>query len=321
MRVSKKIFLTILSLVFLFSMSCGSNTDPNSGGGAENYPTSFGASVNNYTSQKSITVISESTSSKNATTGTIIFSVNGASDYTVSISSVEANAQSPVVFDASDFDYNKSTRELKLTDAGLKKFQNSSSKFTARTEYKYTIKFKFATSDKEANVDVEVNLIKGEIITKTEIESMIKQIKYPSDGIYAATKNGELGIDSSSGKHTKFDFSTATFNSAKPNYSATGKQVTTGSADYDAKLRAFSIASSIENTAKFKSYFDKHPSAQIGSIDYTSTPPSITSGSKDCTFTLIFKLKSGYGLASEVAHLTTTGLTIKLTLDANGTWK
>ena len=61
-------------------------------------------------------------------------------------------------------------------------------------------------------------------------------------------------------------------------------------------------------------------------MDYESTPPSISSSKKECTFTLKFKkLNSGYALSSEVSRLTTSGLTIKLILKDDGSktasWK
>ena len=221
-----------------------------------------------------------------------------------------------MILDASDFSYTESTKELTLTYSGKNKFQNASTSLTAKQKYQYTITFKFTDyiSEDTKNVDVTVNLIKAQIITKTDIENMMKNVK-SSDGIYGSQNNGEIVFGD--GGTTTFDFKSATFSGSTPNFSATGTTTTfSGNVTHTASEKTFSLAYAIAETTQYKTYF----SSSVFDIDYNSTPPTISG--KTCTFTLKFKkLQSGYALSSEVAHLMTTGLTIKLTLTDKASWK
>ena len=313
MRVSKKIFLTILSLVFLFSMSCGSNTDPNSGGG--DYSVPFSASVNDLTSQKNITIKSEGTSSENAAAGKIDFFVSGSYSYSVSISKVDKGS-SPVDFTPSDFEYNQNSKELKLSSAGLTKFETSKAQLTEKTKYEYTITFKFTDSDKEVSTDVKVNLIKGELIDKTKIENMMKQIKYYEGGSIGATtlKDGDFKINADDLiGGAIFNFTNATFSSTSPNFfiDETTTADATSSESYRASSKSQFIVWAITETALFKQYFV----SSVDPIEYRSPAPQISASDKKvCTFYLRFKnLQDGYVLSDDVKHITNyAALTIKL---------
>lgn len=215
---------------------------------------------------------------------------------------------------AGDFSYTESTKKLTLSYSGLNKI--SSASLTAKQKYPYTITFKFTDyiSEDTKNLDVKVNLIKAQIITKTDIENMMKAVKN-TDGIYGSKNNGEIVFGD--GGQTTFDFKNATFSGSTPNFSATGTTTTTsGSVTHTASRKTFSLANAIAGTTQYKTYF----SSSVFDIDYDSTPPTISD--KNCTFTLKFKkLQSGYALSSEVSRLATTGLTIRFTLGANASWK
>lgn len=133
---------------------------------------------------------------------------------------------------------------------------------------------------------------------------------------YGSKNNGEILFFD--GGTTTFDFKSATFSGSTPNFSATGTTTTTSSVTHTASSKIFSLADAIAKTTQFKEYFG----SSVFDIDYNSTPPTISGNNKECTFTLKFKkLNSGYALSSEVSRLTTSGLTIKLTLGANASWK
>ena len=184
MRVSKKIILTILSLsLFVFSVSCSNEKTtgggggvppaapevPDGGGGEANPDTPFEA-VEESGNQKDITIKSADGSSVNETTGKIEFTVTGASDYTAKISSVTKIGSSPVDFDVSDFEYNKANGELKLSSAGLIKFENSKDQFSESGD-KYTITFEVADSsdqNRKKDVNVQISLIKAKADTPPE---------------------------------------------------------------------------------------------------------------------------------------------------------
>ena len=220
-----------------------------------------------------------------------------------------------MILDASDFSYTESTKKLTLSYSGLNKI--SSASLTAKQKYQYTITFKFTDyiSEDTKNLDVKVNLIKAQIITKTDIENMMKNVK-SSDGIYGSQNNGEIVFGD--GGKTTFDFKTKTFSRSNPNFSATGTTTTTSTVTHIASRKTFSLASTIANTTQFKEYFG----SSVFDIDYDSTPPTISADKKTCIFTLKFKkLQSGYALSSEVSRLATTGLTIGFTLGDKANWQ
>ena len=268
---------------------------------------------------KDITLISEASSSKVHSSGTVGFTVTGASDYTISIESVaQMSASLPLALGTSDFSYNQSSKDLRLSSSGLSKFQTAKDKFTEMQKYAYRITFKIATSSESKNVNVIVNLIKAKLVTKTEIENIMKSVKRKSSIVISETPNvGEIIIaDTSSFDNTvKFSFADKSFSSSSPNFSATGTTTTTSSSVTIATSKAAeTLADAINDNTEFGKYFSNFLGVE------SSATPKISG--KDCTFTLKFKtLKSGHALSSEVAHLTATGLTIKLTLDSKANWQ
>ena len=210
---------------------------------------------------------------------------------------------------------------MRLSSSGLTKFQNAKDSFTETQEYKYTITFKIATSSESKNVDVKVNLIRAKLITKTEIETIMKTVKRKSDWLISGTPNaGEIIIagTSSSDNTVKFSFASASFSPSSPNFSSTGTTTITTAGSSSATIATSKAAETLEGAINDNTEFGKYFSNFLG-VESSATPK--ISG-KDCTFTLKFKtLKSGHALSSEVAHLTTTGLTIKLTLDGKATWQ
>ena len=293
----------------LFSISCSNEgTTGGDTGGNYNY---FSVSED-WNNSRDITLANSVVS----TAATIGFSVYGSTSYTVSIESVDSGSN-PLNLVASDFDYTELTKTLTLSYSGLNKI--SSASLTAKQKYQYTITFKFTDyiSEDTKNLDVKVNLIKAQIITKTDIENMMKNVK-SSDGIYGSQNNGEIVFGD--GGTTTFDFKTKTFSRSNPNFSSTGNTLTTSTVTHTASNKTSVLAAAIGGTTQFKEYFGSSSYSWVSDIDYNSTLPTISN--KDCTFTLKFKkLNSGYALSSEVAHLMTTGLTIKLTLTDKASWK
>ncbi|TXJ38211.1 hypothetical protein [Brachyspira aalborgi] len=244
--------------------------------------------------------------------------MTGASDYTISIESVaQMSVSLPLALGTSDFSYNQSSKDLRLSSSGLSKFQTAKDKFTETQKYAYRITFKIATSSESKNVNVIVNLIKAKLVTKTEIENIMKTVKRKSSVLISDTPSaGEIIIADSAIKDTvKFSFASANFSSSSPNFSATGTTTTSSSS---ATIATSKAAETLEDAINDNAEFGKYFSNFLG-VESSATPK--ISG-KDCTFTLKFKtLKSGHALSSEVAHLTTTGLTIKLTLDSKANWQ
>ena len=304
----------------LFSISCsnegttGSGDDTgNNGNTGDNY--NYFTVSENWNNSKDITLVSETSSSRVYSAGTVGFTVSGASDYTISIESVANNSASSLTLGTSDFSYNQSSKDLRLSSSGLTKFQQLKDSFTETQKYSYRITFKIATSSESKNVSVDVNLIKAKLITKTEIETIMKSVKRKSSALIGETPgDGEIIIGDSSDT-TKFSFANKSFSSSSPNFSSTGTTTTSSSSTTIATNKAAeTLEGAINDNAEFGKYFSNFLGVE------SSTTPSVSG--KDCTFTLKFKtLKSGHALSSEVAHLTTTGLTIKLTLDSKASWQ
>ena len=244
--------------------------------------------------------------------------MTGASDYTISIESVIKYNMTSLTLGTSDFSYNQSSKDLTLSSSGLTKFQQLKGSFTETQKYSYRITFKIATSSESTNVYVDVNLIKAKLITKTEIENIMKTVKQKSSTLIGETpKDGEIIIagTSSFNDTVKFSFASPSFSPSSPNFSSTGTTTTTSSSVSISKSKAEeTLVNAINDNSEFGKYFSNFLGVE------SSTTPSVSD--KDCTFTLKFKtLKSGHALSSEVAHLTTTGLTIKLTLDSKASWQ
>ncbi|WP_236847155.1 hypothetical protein, partial [Brachyspira catarrhinii] len=320
----KTFLITLLSLTLLLSISC-SNEDTtgvggdtgNNGNTEDNYNFTVSEDWGN-SYYNDITLISETSSSSVYSAGTIGFKVVGATDYTVSIESVTKYNMTSLTLGASDFSYNQSSKDLRLSSSGLTKFQQLKDSFTETQKYSYRITFKIATSSESTNFYVDVNLIKAKLITKTEIETIMKTVKRKSDWLISGTPNaGEIIIaDTSSSDNTvKFSFASASFSSSSPNFSATGTTTTSSSSATIATSKAAeTLEGAINDNTEFAKYFSNFLGVE------SSTTPSVSG--KDCTFTLKFKtLKSGHALSKEVEHLTTTGLTIKLTLDSKASWQ
>ena len=308
-------YLVVGALVAVLSISCSNEGTTGSGGDTgnnddtENKYNYFTVSEA-WNNRNDITLVSQTSSSSVYSAGTIGFTVNGASDYTISIERVANNSANSVPLGVNHFSYNQSSKDLRLSSSGLAIFQSAKDSFTETQKYQYTITFKIATSSESKNVDVKVNLIRAKLVTETEIETIMKTVKY-KDSSFGDTPNvGEIIIESRSSNPIKFNFASASFSSSAPNFSST-ETTTSSSVNVSASKVAETLEYAINDNSKFGEYFSNFLGVE------SSTTPQISSSKKECTFTLKFNtLKSGYALSSEVAHLTTTGLTIKLTLNS-----
>ena len=105
-------------------------------------------------------------------------------------------------------------------------------------------------------------------------------------------------------KIASFDFSASTFSPSKPNFKATNIYATR-TTYYYASIGVFYTESKLRTTENFKKYF----SNLIG-VDNTV----VNNVGYNLTFSLLLYPKECYALSSEVAHLTSDGLSIQLTL-------
>ena len=199
---------------------------------------------------------------------------------------------------------------MTLSSQGEGEVKNKVSEMKEETPYQYTITFKVVDSSdtsKEKTIDVKVNLYKAKVITKTEIEDMIQSM-------------GTVSISSSGpGANTeaKFNFSEKdkiVFQNNKPNFVVNapdnkGGGGPTSSNPYIISTVSDEIVKKLTgNEENYKKYFSdcnkKHHESDGANL----------------TLYFQFTLKSGYALSSEVAHLTSDGLSIKLTLPNGEKW-
>ena len=305
----KTFLITLLSLTLLFSISCSNEGTTGGGDTGDNY--NYFSVSEDWNNSKDITLISQTSSSSVYSAGTVGFSVYGATDYTISIESVTMGSGGSLTLDVSDFIYSQSTKDLRLSTSGLTKFQNASSGLTEKQKYQYTITFKIATSSESKNVDVNVNLIKAKVITKAEVESMMKKIKAKS-GV-SSVSEGIVSLNGSGGKEVKFEFNNFSISSGIPNFkktvSASSATGDVAGATYRTDNSAAIIKMGIDEITDYKTLFE------YSSINWDK---QVISGKK-CTFYFIFKVPSGCALESSIQHIATTGLTIELTLN-NASW-
>ena len=288
----KKLFtyLVVGALVIALSISCKSNEDPGSG------PLEVSEESGN---SKDITIIITDLYEPKARAATVGFSVSGASDYNVSIQSVDSGSNPKL--DASDFSYDKYTKELTLKESCITNKLNNAN-LTPATPYQYTITFKFVDSSdtsKEKTIDVKVNLYNAKVITKTEIEDMIKSI-------------GEVSVNASDngGGVAKFDFSSAPFGIIGANFNVNEKDKKEGT--YKISTARDEMVKAIKETKDYDTYFSYY--------NFNFNKEEVSDDKKSLTLYIQFTLKGGYALSSEVAHLTSDGLSIKLTLRSGENW-
>ena len=148
----------------------------------------------------------------------------------------------------------------------------------------------------------------GIVITKTEIEDMIQSM-----GTVSITSSGNVGANS----EAIFDFSEKdkiVFQNNKPNFKVKAPEGgegggPTSSSPYSISTASDAIVKKLTgNEENYKKYFSdcnkKHHESDGANL----------------TLYFQFTLKSGYALSSEVAHLTSDGLSIQLTLQNDENW-
>ena len=324
----KTFLITLLSFTLLFSISCSLNENPDDGA----YYRSFNVETDFDNSNLDIAIVSQTSSSVSAE-GIISFTVTGSTSYDMSMESVEKryNNESSLTLDLSDFSYDKSTKKLTLTSSGLTKFQNASASLTERKEYPYTITFKFIdnVSGEECKCSVYINLIKATLITKMDIETMMKSIKC-SDGVPKAeagqivfmsgvSSGGNLGLET-----ITFDFNKRYDYGIYRNggfycYGESIEGATSYVKTYTASEKTRYIASAMEQTTQYREWFGWG----LDNIDCSVAITTTGSYSGSAVFTLKFpnSLKSGYALSSEVTRITNAGLKIELMPDKSGKWQ
>ena len=313
----KTFLITLLSLALLFSISC-SNEGTTGGGDDYDY---FYVSQDYNNRTNDITVIVEGTGRRVGSAGHIGFTANGSTIFTISKESVANNSGSSLALEPSDFEYSESTKELTLSYTGLDKFQKASDSLTAKQKYQYTITFKFTDySGKETTTDVTVNLIKAQLITKDDILTMMKNIKF--NEIYKS-EIGEIILTEGSGSSGYIKFSFASLNANQfnttsiPNFTleVSDSTILTPTKTFKTGSVSRLIAQSIYQTTQYKEWFNSFWTG----IDYNTVP---TINNKNATFTLKFTsaLKSGYALSSQISSVLTSGLTIRLVADDKSAW-
>ena len=149
----------------------------------------------------------------------------------------------------------------------------------------------------------------GIVITKTEIEDMIQSM-----GTVSISSSGDRGANT----EAKFNFSEKdkiVFQNNKPNFVVNapdnkgGGGVPASNNPYIISTASNEIVKKLKETEKYKEYFSDCNKKQH---EFDGV---------NLTLYFQFTLKSGYALSSEVAYLTSDGLSIQLTLRSGEKWE
>ena len=290
MQNIKKIFtyLVVGALVIALSISCKSNEDPGSG------PLEVSEESGN---SKDIMITNSDSVTKVSTAGTVGFTVNGSTSYTISIESVSGSSSTSLPsLEASDFLYTESTKKLTLSDKGLKKVYGKVNNMEKAKPYEYTITFKVVDSSdtsKEKTIDVKVNLYRA---TKLGMRAIVNMFSDMSKFTVSDTEFGS--------------FNKYAFNDDEPNFSVTGcyKATTDGQATpVSLSISAVSkeMVEKLTETDKYKRYFSGY--------NFNKEKEKVSDDKRSLTLYIKFTLKVGYVLEN-------AAVSIKLTLEEGQTW-
>lgn len=188
--------------------------------------------------------------------------------------------------------------KISLSITGIEKLKSA----TKKTAIDYTLTIEFTTTsedveNKTSTRDVAISVMPLQEITKTQVETMIKNV-------------GSLSVNGSSAKgvsYAKFDLSDFTLDTTFNNFSDTASSVTYEGSTYSAKNAAASLSSKISSALY---------NLGLNTPDYSSTTYSVN------TANLVFKFTPtlGYCFANDIESVMTSGLKIKLVLINNSTW-
>lgn len=196
---------------------------------------------------------------------------------------------------------------ISLSSSGL----NSLSRETKGKEIEYTLTLKFTsessevTENKEAAVDIKVRVIPLKVITKTEVENMIKALKQ----VTLAYSSGIANI-------ADYNFSNITFNTVGIDVTATKEyQAGTSPVQFPASEAVSSLKNKIEALQEYKNL-------GLGTSwnNGIKTSHTISYDKKTANAVLTFTPTKGYALNSECSFISTSGMKINLILQ-NNTWK
>lgn len=200
--------------------------------------------------------------------------------------------------ESSDFTLSKTSSittgdeiEISLSSTGIEKLKSA----TKKTAIDYTLTIEFTTTsedveNKTSTRDVAISVMPLQEITKTQVETMIKNV----GSFYA---NGLSG--------TSFSTSGFQLNASGFNIDATSDNTAN---TYSAKNAAASLSLKIDSLALYN--------LGLNSPDYSST----TYSGKTANLVFKFPLVYGYCFANDIESIMTSGLKINLTLSASS-WK
>lgn len=198
----------------------------------------------------------------------------------------------------SDFQLSKTSSittgsEMKITlsSTGIEKLKSAAKK--TQINYTLTIEFTTISDDVENKIstrDVAISVMPLQEITKTEIESIIKNV----GSFYALGNNG-----------ASFNTSSFQLNASAHTINATSD---TSANTYSAKNAAASLSLKIDSLALYN--------LGLNSPDYSST----TYSGKTANLVFKFPLVYGYCFANDIETIMTSGLKINLVL-SQSTWK
>lgn len=297
-----KIALCLIAV--LFAVSCGNNANSSTNPTINDTPKNLNVTytfLNNGNSRIDVNTAANNNQIKKEVDLKITVSPTVSVDAKITKVTSTGSALEPSDFTLSKTSSITTDDEIKisLSSTGIEKLKSA----TKKTAINYTLTIEFTTTsedveNKTSTRDVAISVMPLQEITKTQVETMIKNV-------------GSLSVNGSSAKgvsYAKFDLSDFTLDTTFNDFSDTASSVTYDGATYSAKNAAASLSLKISSALY---------NLGLTTPDYSSTTYSGNTANLVFKFPLVY----GYCFANDIESVMTSGLKIKLVLINNSTWK
>ena len=297
-----KIALCLIAV--LFAVSCGNNANSSTNPTINETPKNLNVTytfLNNGNSRIDVNTAANNNQIKKEVDLKITVSPTVSVDAKITKVTSTGSALEPSDFTLSKTSSITTDDEIKisLSSTGIEKLKSA----TKKTAIDYTLTIEFTTTsedveNKTSTKDIDISVMPLQEITKTQVETMIKNVGSLSvNGSYAS------GVS-----YAKFDLSDFTLDTTLNDFSDTASSVTYEGSTYSAKNAAASLALQIDSSEIYN--------LGLNTPDYSSTTYSGNIAN------LLFKFTPtlGYCFANDIESVMTSGLKIKLVLINNSTW-
>ena len=307
-----KILVIMIAVLSLFAVSCrkaSTSPEPTPTPTPSDNPTVFTVTAG---TSSPIRIIKD-TDFKPYADGNIGAKVGGTSDYSVTITKVQQkdSATVDVVLDASDFTVDKNT--IKLSDAGIGKFNGQT--LTEKQAKEYTLTLTYTTTanvePKSREITTDISIVQNHVVTKNEVKNIVGKAQKSTEqvsggeGLIYFTPKGGSGKAISINMAGK-DFQTPT----PPDFKLTANNTDNNQFVADDALNI--IGEALKNQTGYDTYFTD--------IKAIKKVIDTTTSVNKATFYFQFILNNENAISDEIKNIVdeTSGLSIEITLSGGG---